>query len=350
MRTWPVLLCAVAILMSMACAPNNSYEVAGLLFEEIATSESPFEHRVLADNWRVFDVIGATFRENPDTVRCYNLFSTFLISISDPDGEDLKNSAIRTTIEYSGNLLTTVPTGGIIIVGGIENYYYAKYARAIHGRGEDIAIVSIDLLRFGEYRRYLDSRHGITIPKKLLERIGKKPGQKLFIEVMLNWFIASSDRPVYLDMSFPPSGAKNSVLLGPGRLYIDGMTDEEYKSRVFDLYSKDYRFDEVNKFWDRLPVELNTKVQTYGDVLPYIVSRWFPSDTAAAESLTIVALERLPHHWQPVKIYLVLNPELSEQKRIDFSKRVIDYNKKYPGNRNVSELIDKLGEEFMVLQ
>ena len=337
------LLFVLALLLSAACAPRPSIERAKILLDEIASAESPSDERVLANNWEAFDVLGAALREDPDSAECYGAFSTFLLATSDLDMALFTDPAIKTMIEYAGNLLVSVPPRGILLVADYEGYYLARYSQAIEGRGRDVAVVLIDLLRFGKYRRELTSRYGIFIPKDVAKKLSSDSNRKLLTDDSVNWFISSSGRPIYLDMSFPAYGGKPSYLLGPGRLYGEKISEDEYKRLVLGLYSDLYSFEEANKNWEKLPERVNSMVQTFSDGLPYTIAHWLSQgDTTAAESLATVAVERLPHRWRAIEIFLKLHPELPEKEKAKLIGRVAEYVRAYPNDRSAAKALDKM--------
>ncbi|HHS50273.1 MAG TPA: hypothetical protein ENN07_04075 [candidate division Zixibacteria bacterium] len=332
-----ISICALVF----SCAPRPSFDAVKVLFDELARSEEHF----FGNNWKAFDALECAFDRDPDERRAFGLFSTFYFATTEQSFDEVSHIDIRAMVEYMGNLLESTPEGGIIIVGGRDNYRLARFASATKPSFRSVAVINIDFIPDVRYRRHISRKHGIEIPDEVAQRIIGDVHPKLLWDIMLDWFVSSSGRDVYLGMDLPAMGGRKSYFVGQGRLYTESLTDEEHKELVLRLFSEGYSYEHCNSGWGKFSEKANSMVQTYGEGLVYTAGGWFTEgDTASAESLAIVAFERLPHHWQPVNLRFVMESDPSPELLDTLIARLDTFTAKFPRNRQAVALLNRLRE------
>ncbi|MCK5833926.1 hypothetical protein KAH81_09705 [bacterium] len=336
-----IILMAFAILI-LSCSPKPSFEVAKTLFEEIVEADSTHAEKVICNNWVAFDVLGKAFEKDSRPSEYYGLFTTFFMASTNRSLSEANNINISVALEYMGNLIASTRPGGIVVVSGDENYYLARFIQEIDKRGTDIAVINLDYLGNREYQKYIKKHHGIILSRELIERISKTHHKKLLHEIAVKWLIEESGRSVFLGMEFPILPFSESYLVGPGRLYSSELTPKTHKEFLLSLFAEGYSFKQANKNWDKLSSWTQSMIRTYSDGLNHTAISWFEmGDTVSAESLSVIAFERLEYDWQPVKLYFVLHGNLGMEELNMLIMRVERYLSVYPDDRRaVSVLAD----------
>jgi len=333
------LFCA---LLQFSCGKPSGIDAGKILLKELAMADSLRAERIIDNNWTAFDILGESFRKNPDEKEYLGLFSTFCTAAS-ANPETINQSDIRTKLEYFGNMLITTPEGGVLVVGGLEHYRMARYSQEVLGKGRSVAVVEPRLFRSEKYNRYMKKRYDLALPDSVRDFIEKNPGGVRIYDAVIEWLAISSGRDVYIGMDYPPIPGKRGCLLGPGRLYSDSL-DEGACGRLFlELLGREYSFTEADRGWDRLSESTDAIVQSYSDGLLFLAARWLEnSDTASAESLAQIAIERLPRSWQSVELFFFFNKEMPEEVARGYIEPLQNYIRKYPTNLRARQSLEKL--------
>ena len=140
-------------------------------------------------------------------------------------------------IDYSRDLMRSVPAGGVLVTHGFDDMYACSYVQLKEELRSDVTIVSLDFLQSGEYRKKLRSA-GLKIPDD--KNVGVA-----FLETFCTF---NEGKNVAISLTTPKEYLEPMM----SRLYVVGLVFEYHSVFYSNVYMNDYLW---NKEFDKKVVE-----------------------------------------------------------------------------------------------